>query len=189
MSDYKLYMLLIGASPKSRLTEQHDIFFSIGKELKDLVPAIEAFWPEAKPKIHIDAWREVRNVNGYRVTVLEKDPNETASHTDNHRLFFMNLGGYKKDEFDEFHYRMIIAAADKGEAVRLAKESAFYKHVGFKGATSHIDDRYGVDVDDFYEIKDILPRNITARFSIQLSPDAELPPDEINLGYFKLDKL
>jgi len=32
--------------------------------LRDLVPAIKAFWPEARDKILIDAWREVTMVDG-----------------------------------------------------------------------------------------------------------------------------
>jgi hypothetical protein len=182
-------MLLIGASPKNRFTEQHDIFFSIGKQLQDLVPAIQNFWADAYPKIHIDAWRIVNNVNGFKIRIVERDPGSAVQHDSAHRLFFMNLGGYKKNEFDEFHYRMVIAAADKGEAVQQAKQTAFYKHIGFKGATSHIDDKYGVDVDDFYEIRDILSPDLTNRFSIELTPEPDLPEDEINLGYFKLDKL
>jgi len=53
---------------------------------------------------------------------------------------------------------MIVAAGDKGEAVKQAKNTAFYKHTGFKGADSHIDKKYGVDVDDFFEIADISPQ-------------------------------
>jgi len=55
-------MLLLGCKPPGRNTEQHDIFFGIGSGLKELIPAIIDSWPEAKKKIHIDAWREVQFV-------------------------------------------------------------------------------------------------------------------------------
>ena len=55
---------------------------------------------------------------------------------------------------------MIIAAANKSKAIDRAKKTAFFRHTGFKGATSHIDDKYGVAVDDLYEITDILPASI-----------------------------
>ena len=82
------------------------------------------------------------------------------------KLFFINLGGYKQNEFEEFHYKMIIAAADKAEAVNISKQTAFFKHTGFKGATAHIDDKFGVDVDDVYEITDILPAGAKEKYSI-----------------------
>ena len=69
------------------------------------------------------------------------------------RLFFINLGGYKENEFEEYHYKMLTACEDKSVAIQAAKQTAFYKHTGFKGATSHIDDKYGVDVDDILRLK------------------------------------
>lgn len=176
-------MLLIGATPPGRHIEQHDVFFGIGESVKDLIPDVVAFWSEAKGKLHFDAWREVNHVNGFRVQVVEGQKAESPA-----RLFFINLGGYKRGEFEEFHYKMIVAAADKGEAIMQAKQTAFFRHTGFKGANAHIDDKYGVDVDDIYAITDILPDSIKNKYSLLVTPaDEPLPEDEIHLGYFKLD--
>jgi hypothetical protein len=190
-------MLLIGATPPNRNIEQHDIFFGIAEELKDLVPAIKNFWPECKGKLHIDAWREVTLVDGYSIRVFPTShlPNPSSSPTSHspnptRHLFFLNLGGYKPNEFEEFHYKMIVVAADKGEAIARAKETAFYKHTGFKGATSHIDDKYGVDVDDVFEITDILSRELKEQYNIVVEKsEVASAEDEVRLGYFKLDKL
>ena len=179
----RLFMLLVGATPPGRHIEQHDIFFGIGESVADLIPEVEAFWSEAKNGLHLDAWREVTFVNGYRVSVTENQPSDSPV-----RLFFINLGGYKPNEFEEFHYKMIIAAADKGEAVAQAKKTAFFRHTGFKGATSHIDDKYGVDVDDVYAIADILPATAKNRYRLQMTPaEGSATEDEIHLGYFKLN--
>jgi hypothetical protein len=178
----KLYMLLIGASPPERNIEQHDVFFGIGDSIKDLIPGIVAFWP-GNNKLHFDAWREVTSVNGYKVEVVLKNENKQDS---TFKLFFINLGGYKQNEFEEFHYKMVIAAADKSEAINLSKQTAFFRHTGFKGATSHIDDKFGVDVDDIYEIADILPVDAKEKYSIMVTPADSLAEDEMNLGYFKL---
>lgn len=175
-------MLLIGCTPEGRNIEQHDIFFGIGNSVKDIIPDVITFWPEAKGKLHVDAWREVTNVNGFGVTVI---PHQKIN--DSVKLFFINLGGYKQNEFEEFHYKMIVAAGGKGEAVRQAKNTAFYKHTGFKGADSHIDDKYGVDVDDFFEIEDILPAEIKKQYSLLITQSTNaLADDELHLGYFKL---
>ena len=178
----KLYMLLIGATPPGRNIEQHDVFFGIGETIKDLIPDVIAFWP-GNNKIHFDAWREVTSVNGYKVEIILKNDNK---HNSSYKLFFINLGGYKQNEFEEFHYKMVIAAEDKAEAVNIAKKTAFFRHTGFRGATAHIDDKYGVDVDDIHEITDILPLSAKEKYKLLITPGQSLAEDEIHLGYFKL---
>ena len=178
----KLYMLLIGASPPERNIEQHDVFFGISDSINDLIPGILAFWP-GDNKLHFDAWREVTSVNGYKVEVVLKNENKQDSVF---KLFFINLGGYKQNEFEEFHYKMVIVAADKSEAINLSKKTAFFRHTGFKGATSHIDDKFGIDVDDIFEITEILPADTKEKYSLLITPSGSLAEDEIHLGYFKL---
>jgi len=175
-------MLLLGATVPGRFTEQHDIFFGIAEHLKDLVPEIKKYWAGAK--VHIDAWRQVTVIDQYQIKVID-----AAESTSTDRgLFFINLGGYKRDEFDEFHYKVISVAADKGEAIRQSKQTTFYKHMGFEKATSHIDDKYGVDVDDIYAIEDILPAEFKSKYKLRIT-EGPGTPDKIHLGYFKLDKL
>jgi len=207
-------MLLLGCKPPGRFTEQHDIFFGVADSLSDLVPAILGSWPEA-PKIHIDAWREVTVVDGYRVIVIPRavaggdDPTlqtlryvKTADIVTQGtqsgagdaggtglKLFFLNLGGYKPGEFEEYHYKMLSVAADKSMAIRQAKATAFYKHMGFAGADSHIDDKYGVDVDDLYEIEEILTTAIKQQYKLALQADPDAAADEWHLGYTKLSSL
>lgn len=186
MSQQKLFMLLIGGMPPGRHTEQHDILFAIGETPKDLVDQINNFWPEAVGRLHIDAWREVTSVNGYQISVAEKPAAGTNSAN---KLFFINLGGYTKDIFDEQHYVLLSVNPDSGSAIRGAKQSLFYQHTSFAGAESHIDDKYGIDVDDFYEVQDILLPDQKERYTIQITEAANLPEDEIHLGYFRLNKL
>jgi hypothetical protein len=186
MEEQKLFMVLVGATPKGRHTEQHDVFFGIGESLSSLAPAIEAFWPDAKGRVHIDAWRAVTHVDGYAVRVRERG-NAAAAATN--RLYFINLGGYKPGEFEEYHYKTIVAGPDKGAAVRRSKETAFYKHIGFKGAESHIDDKYGIDVDDAHEIADILPPDIKGTFMLEVLPATGGADDELHIGYVKLENL
>lgn len=97
MPNTKLFMILLGCKPKGRHTEQHDIFFAVAKELRELVPEIHNFWPEAKGKIHLDAYRIVNFVEGYKVEVVEK---QNESPEMQHRLFFLNLGGYQTGIFE-----------------------------------------------------------------------------------------
>jgi hypothetical protein len=182
----KLYMVLLGGKPKGRHTEQHDMFFGIAESLKDLIPQFNQFWPEAKGKMHVDGFREVNQVDGQQIDIVPKGHIKTLG---THQLFFINLGGYKKDEFEEFHYKMIVAATDKAAAIKQAKQTAFFKHTHFEGANSHVDDKYGIDVDDLYTIDEILPAATKEQYAITLSPIQHEQKDELHLGYFKFDNL
>ncbi|MCG2617574.1 DUF1543 domain-containing protein [Terrimonas sp. NA20] len=183
MQEFKLYMLLLGAKPPGRHTEQHDIFFTISTSLKECVPGIRQFWPEGGRTTHIDAWRNVNFIGGFTLNIVSREEkNDKKNYA---TLFFVNLGGYKANEFEEFHYKLIIAAPDKDTAIRQAKKSAFFRH----NDSPHVDDKYGIDVDDIFNVEDILPDEIRARYAIQLTPSAEAQEDEIHLGYFKLDNL
>lgn len=176
-------MLLIGCKPQGRHTEQHDVYFGIAENMKELIPQLHTFWPETNGKLHIDAYREVTEVNGYTVEVVPAD----ESIKNDAQLFFINLGGYKQHEFEEFHYKMIIASPDKATAIQQSKQTAFYQHTGFEGANSHIDDKYGVDIDDIFEIEDILPAETKSNFKLHITKSTESKtPDELHLGYFKL---
>ena len=179
----RLYMFLIGCAPKGRHIEQHDVFFGIGESVADVLPAAMAFWPEAASSFHLDAWREVSLVDGYQVEVIAAG---TVVAKTNMQLYFLNLGGYKKDEFEEFHYKMIVAAPGKNEAMKLSKQTAFFRHTGFKGATAHIDDKFGVDVDNVYTIMDILPLHVKQQYQLVLTKAADdAVADKVHLGYFR----
>lgn len=181
----KLFMLLVGCSPAARNIEQHDVFFGIGETIKEVLQDAIASWPEAGKSFHVDAWREVTKVDQFRITVSE---NPGASQPP--YLFFINLGGYKRGEFEEFHYKLITVAPTKNEAVKAAKQTAFFKHTGFRGATAHIDDRYGIDVDDVFLVREILHPRLTRTYAITIEDlGQDLPDDELHLGYFKPEKV
>jgi hypothetical protein len=183
----KLYMIMLGCTPEGRYTEQHDIFFGIGKTLKELTPQMKAFWPEAKGKIHIDAWREVTIVDNFAIEIVTK---KTVTEPVQDNLFFINLGGYKENEFEEYHYKMLTIAENLSSASKNAKTTTFYKHCGFKGATSHIDDKYGIDVDDIYNVADILSEHYKESYSLKISKVTTFyKEDSLHIGYLKLDKI
>jgi len=147
-----------------------------------LLPAIKASWTETEGNIHIDAWREVTVVDGYRVSVIPKG--EATEKKE--QLFFINLGGYQPGKFEEQHYTLLTVKESKAAAFREAKNSLFYQQNGFGKAVSHIDDKYGIDVDDLYEITDILPASQKELYQLQLSAVDGLADDEIYLGYLPL---
>ncbi|WP_316832286.1 DUF1543 domain-containing protein [Pedobacter aquatilis] len=182
----KLFMLLLGSKAPGRNVEQHDYFFAIATNLKELVPQIKAFWPEAGNSIHIDGWREVNYVDGYHVKVIPR--NEATMHSER-KLFFINLGGYQSGKLEEQHYTVLSVQDNRANAVKDAKKTIFFKTNSIKGANSHIDEKYGVDVDDIYKIEDILTPDQKEIYHIVIEETLDKTEDEIHLGYFKLDKL
>ena len=185
MKIVNLHMIMLGCTPKGRFTEQHDIFFCIGSSLKELIPDMNAFWPEAKGRIHIDAWQKVTFVDGFTIEVVANNENLVQEE----QLFFLNLGGYKEGEFEEYHYKVLVVAKTKAEAIKKAKQTTFYKHYGFKGAESHIDDKYGIDVDDIHNIEDILSDKFKSQYRLKITKTNIISEDEKHIGYLKIDKI
>ena len=176
---------MLGCRPKGRLTEQHDIFFGIGSSLEELIPNMKQFWPEAKGKIHIDAWQKITFIDGFSIEVIDR--NEIIDN--NEKLFFINLGGYKENEFEEYHYKVLTVAKNKASAIKNSKKTTFFKHCGFEGAgASHIDDKYGIDVDDIYRVDDILSEEFKSKFQLRITKVKNGIEDQKHIGYLKVDK-
>lgn len=91
----KLFYVILGATPKGRNIEQHDVFFGIAENFDDLIPEMKNFWKDAK--IHVDCYQEVRFADGFEVKIIEKNSEKLSD-----QLFFINLGGYKLGHFEEF---------------------------------------------------------------------------------------
>ena len=179
-------MIMLGCRPNGRFTEQHDIFFGIANSLKELVPEFKNFWKNAG-SIHIDAWREITNVENYKIEIIEKQDHPTSDNN----LYFINLGGYKENEFEEYHYKIVTVAPTIAEAQKKSKQTTFFKHCGFgKAAASHIDDKFGIDIDESFNVKEILMPIFKDNFDIKISKsNVDLPEDMLHIGYVKLDKI
>lgn len=160
-------------------------FFGIGSSLEKLIPNMKEFWPEAKGKIHIDAWQKITYIASYSIEVVDR--NETFEN--NEQLFFINLGGYKENEFEEYHYKVLTVAKSKASAIKNSKKTTFFKHCGFEGAgASHIDDKFGIDVDDIHRVNDILSEEFKLKFQLKITKTDIKIEDQKHIGYLKLDK-
>lgn len=182
--ELKLYMVLLGCTPAGRLTEQHDIFFGIGTSIENLIPDMYRFWPDGG-RLHVDSWREVTQVGEYKISIIPKSESDNTNN-----LFFLNLGGYKPGDFEEYHYKILVVAQKMADAIKEVKQTTFYKHFGFKGAESHIDDKYALDIDDIYNVQDILASHLKEKYSISITKSTSPnPEDELHIGYLKLKEI
>ena len=190
-----LFMVQLGGRPKGRLIEQHDIFFGVANQVRELVEDINHHWPEVKNKWHIDSYRAITKVGNHTVKLIESN-NQTAN--DNGlKLFFINLGGYQRGSFEEFHHKLLIVAATQAEAIKQAKHSTFYKEFTFKdkdspfNAASHIDDKFQVDIDDIYDVNDLVS-NIQILIEPRIHNSHELAnadEDKEYVGYLSIKNL
>ena len=128
--------------------------------MSELIDDINHHWPEVKNKWHIDSYRAISKVDNYVIKLVESS-NQVGS-ANGLKLFFINLGGYQQGSFEEFHHKLLIVAVTQADAIRQAKQSQFYKQFTYKdkdspfNAASHIDDKFEVDIDDIYNVNDLI---------------------------------
>lgn len=208
----KLLMLKIGARPKGRIIEQHDVIFAIVDDFTQVIDIVNQHWHEVKNKWHIDAWQEITRVGDYKIqlvkhlaqngdvvsqSLIQSFPKNSQQTLPENRLFFINLGGYLPDMFEEFHYKTLVVAPTMAHATAHAKTLDFYKTydltaidtlTGINGV-SHVDDKLGVDVDDIHCVNDLIQDyslNITA---LTESEKIAVPHDDRHIGYLSIKKI
>ena len=209
----KLFMLKIGARPQGRLIEQHDVMFVIANSLSETIESINQHWPAVKNNWHLDAWREVKRVGDYQILLskdsLSKDnaladnifaDDRVDNKLDSHgkQLYFVNLGGYLPGQFEEFHYKTLVVAETLGKATAQVKKTAFYQDYTFDNvdttksgvATSHVDDKHQLDLDDIHCVADLLPNDVALVIQPLTEPEKnQLPDDALHIGYLSLKQI
>lgn len=216
--DMKLFMLKIGARPQGRLIEQHDVMFVIANSLSETIESVNQHWPAVKNNWHLDAWREVKRVGDYQILLSKESLSKDGLSKDNaladniladdrvdnkldsqgKQLYFVNLGGYLPGQFEEFHYKTLVVAETLGKATAQVKKTAFYQDYTFDNvdtaksgvATSHVDDKHQLDLDDIHCVADLLPKDVA--LTIQPLTEHEknqLPDDALHIGYLSLKQI
>lgn len=208
-----LFCILLGCTPKGRNTEQHDVMFAVASNIEELYAEMKLFWYKpivedivqvlkksipgldskalsnellakwsTRDKVHIDAWMKVEYVDGCKVVIAPKS-NTTSNSA---KLYFVNLGGYKEGEFEEFHKKMFVVANSVTDVAAKLRHHPFMKEhtpqaLGTK-AKAHFDDKHHIqfEADDIVCVQDIVGYNI------QLVPGAKYMENETMIGYVPL---
>ena len=157
-----LYMVQLGGRPKGRLIEQHDIFFGAASQVSDLIGDINEHWPEVKNKWHIDSYRAIAKVGSYAIKLIE--PSQQLKAAADLKLFFINLGGYQQDSFEEFHYKLLIAN-------RLNRKLNI------------------VDIDDIYNVNDLISNVQLSIEPISDTDELNAKEDKEYVGYLSIKNL
>lgn len=205
----KLFMLKIGARPQGRLIEQHDVMFVIANSLSETIESVNQHWPAVKNNWHLDAWREVKRVGDYQILLSKESLSKDGFSKDNaladnkldsqdKQLYFVNLGGYLPGQFEEFHYKTLVVAETLGKATAQVKKTAFYQDYTFDNvdtaksgvATSHVDDKHQLDLDDIHCVADLLPNDVALTIQPLTEPEKnQLPDDALHIGYLSLKQI
>ena len=114
------------------------------------------------------------------------------------QLYFVNLGGYLPGQFEEFHYKTLVVAETLGKATAQVKKTAFYQDYTFDNidtaksgvATSHVDDKHQLDLDDIHCVADLLPKDVALTIQPLTEPEQnQLPDDALHIGYLSLKQI
>jgi hypothetical protein len=211
-----LYTILLGCTPTGRNIEQHDIMFGVANSLEELIPQMKTFWYKSiisevgtaikktlpgfdiaafsdkllttfsrRDKVHIDAWMKVQYVNGYNILITDKN---IPAEEGNLKLYFINLGGYKSDEFEEFHKKLFVVATGLNDAKAQIMAHPFMKeysptNLGTAGK-GHVDDQHKID----FEADDIVCVNeaIEGGYKLVLQQTDAVTENETKIGYVPL---
>lgn len=122
----ELYMFYLGGNAGRSNIEVHDIQFAAVETPEEAWPLLRDAWFGDPDKVHLDGYAIVRWADGYDI-VLSPEPVES-----DRRLFFVNVGGYRKASLAELHEFGLFVATDaagaKARALASLLDGADQKH-------------------------------------------------------------
>lgn len=210
-----LFCILLGGTPKGRNTEQHDVMFAVANRIEDLYDEMKIFWHRPviadiatelkkllpgidtgklsdsllktlsqRDKVHIDAWMKVEYAGNYKVLI---EPLNTCAAQGDGKLYFVNLGGYKEGEFEEFHKKLFVVANGVTDAMAQLRSHNFMNEytptaLGTK-AKAHFDDKHEIN----FEADDVIcVADIVTNYTLVLEPTHTPGINETVIGYVPL---
>jgi hypothetical protein len=88
------------------------------------------------------------------------------------KIIFIKSWRYKENEFEEYHYK-ILAVAESFEMASKKPKQLPSTNIAVSTSYFHIDDKYGIDVDDIYNVDDILDAKLKEKYCLK-SPNLKL---------------
>lgn len=116
--ELKLYAVFVGGKHERANIELHDVQFVVARSIEETAPALKQRWWGRPDKIHIDAYAEITEVDGVRITPVPRSEAKPASSL---ALYFVNTGGYEAGVFGELHAYSFHVSTDKKAVWREAR--------------------------------------------------------------------
>jgi hypothetical protein len=149
-----------GTAPKANI-ELHDVQFVVGKSIEETYPKLRENWFGSPKGLHLDSYKQVLGADGYEIEI------KSYPQSIEEKLYFVNLGGYKKDALPEIHEFGLFVARSNEEAKVKALNSLL------KGVEQQ-------HKDELFEVDDCLEMNSIDGNYIHLKPSTKtynLAPD------------
>ena len=167
----KLFVMYLGGTHKKALVEVHDIRIIAAEKLEDTYDEIRKSWWGTPESLHIDVWGVLEYADGYKINLKDK-PSES-----DHKLYFVNLGGYDENDFTELHKNVFVVATSPSKAkVRGLKQILDWN--------SHHRD-YQFDIDNILDLRETA---LVKNLYIHLEPTEESKKFKFESKHISLGK-
>ena len=184
--DLSLFIVVLGGRSLKSNIEIHDVRWVIGETLEDTFPELREQWLGKTRGLHIDSYKCVKYVDGYKIVISKYDKNTlNYPEKENLTLWFVNLGGYNPKKMYEEHEFTLVVAQKAIDAKKKAK-----KNWKSNLKSKHNDD-YS-DINRFDQVDDFQPIRKIKNWEIKLLSDPEERSDKLIpdwYGYMRIDKL
>ena len=179
-----LFIVVLGGRSLKSNIEIHDVRWVLGESIEDTFSELRKQWLGKRSGLHIDSYKRIQYVDGYKITVSESNKENSISHkTEEDSLWFINLGGYNPKRMYEEHEFSLVIARTYIEAKKKAK-----KNWESNLKNKHNDDYSGINY--FEQVDDLHPIKIK-NWEINLIPDPERRSEKLIpdwYGYWRIDK-
>ena len=180
-----LFIVVLGGRSLKSNIEIHDVRWVIGESIDDTFPELRRQWLGKKDGLHIDSYKRVKYVDGYKIVPSKSFRNQSINaSSDEESLWFINLGGYDPKKMYEEHEFTLVVAKKAIDAKKKAK-----KNWESNLKNKHNDDSSQINnfeqVDNIHTIKKI--RN----WEIKLISDPKARSEKLIpdwYGYMRIDK-
>jgi hypothetical protein len=92
----------------------------VGNTIEDTIPSLRQQWFGLIRGLHIDSYKAIRHVDGYAIELIAGKSNDTelqqTMDKSDHKLWFINLGGYNSESLQEQHHFNLVVASNKQAA-------------------------------------------------------------------------
>lgn len=153
----QLYLVYLGGKAPGANIELHDVRFVAGDSIEACYPLLREQWIGSLAGLHLDSYMQVKHIDGFAVSLAS-----TAQQSE-HKLFFVNFGGYYPDKIAEQHEFMLCVAKDAAEAKNRARQTLLTD-----ADKQHKDDV--MELDDCFAIEQL------QGLHIQLTPSGQAQP-------------
>ena len=189
--EHSLFLVVLGGRSANANVELHDVRWVVGERIEDTYDTLRKNWFGSLEGLHIDSYKKINHVDGYRVNLKNIKNKEVKKNNINHRigskknLWFVNLGAYEPTSMQESHEFGFVVASTAQEAKNFAKSKWL---IGFKkkhkddiaklNFLSKFDDCIPIKKIDYWEIELTLEKNFVEETN---SPDW--------YGYQRIDRI